>query len=82
MPPISMTGVRKVLVVDDQADVREALRLLLKGAGYAIQMADSPEAAIAAAVGGDQALMVIDMNYAYDTRRVAKASLCSTTCVL
>ncbi len=62
-----MTDVRKVLVVDDQADVREALRLLLKGAGYAIQMADSPEAAIAAAVGGDQHLMVIDMNYAYDT---------------
>ncbi|HEY6991762.1 MAG TPA: SpoIIE family protein phosphatase [Bryobacteraceae bacterium] len=67
MPPVSMTDVRKVLVVDDQADVREALRLLLKGAGYAIQMADSPEAAIAAAVGGDQDLMVIDMNYAYDT---------------
>ncbi|HEY3452996.1 MAG TPA: SpoIIE family protein phosphatase [Bryobacteraceae bacterium] len=67
MPPVSMTDVRKVLVVDDQADVREALRLLLKGAGYAIQMADSPEAAIAAAVGGDQHLMVIDMNYAYDT---------------
>ena len=62
-----MTDVRKVLVVDDQADVREALRLLLKGAGYAIQMADSPEAAIAAAVGGDQDLIVIDMNYAYDT---------------
>ena len=62
-----MTDVRKVLVVDDQADVREALRLLLKGAGYSIQMADSPDGAIAAAIAGDQQLMVIDMNYAYDT---------------
>src|SRR5215467_10743551 len=70
MPPaeqIPTTDVRKVLVVDDQADVREALRLLLKGAGYSIQMADSPDAAIAAALAGDQHLMVIDMNYAYDT---------------
>jgi phosphoserine phosphatase RsbU/P len=70
MPPterVPTTEVRKVLVVDDQADVREALRLLLKGAGYSIQMADSPDAAIAAAMAGDQQLMVIDMNYAYDT---------------
>jgi sigma-B regulation protein RsbU (phosphoserine phosphatase) len=70
MPPterVPTTEVRKVLVVDDQADVREALRLLLKGAGYSIQMADSPDTAIAAAMAGDQQLMVIDMNYAYDT---------------
>jgi sigma-B regulation protein RsbU (phosphoserine phosphatase) len=67
MPPAPTTDIRKVLVVDDQADVREALRLLLKGAGYSIQMADSPDGAIAAAIAGDQQLMVIDMNYAYDT---------------
>jgi phosphoserine phosphatase RsbU/P len=70
MPPteqVPRTDVRKVLVVDDQADVREALRLLLKGAGYSIQMADCPDTAIAAAMEGDQQLIVIDMNYAYDT---------------
>src|SRR5215475_13343837 len=70
MPPteqLARTGVRKVLVVDDQADIREALRLLLKGAGYSIQMADSPESAIATATACDQELIVIDMNYAYDT---------------
>lgn len=70
MPPaeqVPTTDVRKVLVVDDQADIREALRLLLKGAGYSIQMADSPDTAIAAALANDQHLMVIDMNYAYDT---------------
>ena len=29
-----------VLVADDQSDVREALRLLLKGEGYAIETAE------------------------------------------
>jgi CheY-like chemotaxis protein len=38
-----------VLVVDDSADVRESLRLLLKGAGYTVISAASPEAALAAA---------------------------------
>ena len=32
----------RVLVADDQADVLEALRLLLKGEGYAIETAASP----------------------------------------
>ena len=35
------TDTYKVLVVDDQADIREALRLLLKRAGYSTQMAAS-----------------------------------------
>ncbi len=60
-------NLRTVLVVDDQADVREALRLMLKNAGYAIQMADSPEDAITTAAACDPDLIVIDMNYAYDT---------------
>jgi sigma-B regulation protein RsbU (phosphoserine phosphatase) len=64
---LSMTDVRNVLVVDDQPDIREALRLLLKGAGYSTQMADSPDTAIAAAIAGDHKLIAIDMNYAYDT---------------
>jgi sigma-B regulation protein RsbU (phosphoserine phosphatase) len=61
------TDLRKVLVVDDQSDIREALRLLLKGAGYAIQMADSPDGAIAAVAAAEHDLIVIDMNYACDT---------------
>ena len=32
----------RVLVADDQADVREALRMLLKAEGYAIETAASP----------------------------------------
>jgi sigma-B regulation protein RsbU (phosphoserine phosphatase) len=59
--------VRKVLVVDDQVDVREALRLLLKGAGYATETAESPKDALAAAATGDYDLIVIDMNYTWDT---------------
>lgn len=61
------TGVQKVLVVDDQPDVREALRLLLKGAGYAIETAESPGDALAAAAYRDHDLIVVDMNYTWDT---------------
>jgi sigma-B regulation protein RsbU (phosphoserine phosphatase) len=61
------TGLQKVLVVDDQADVREALRLLLKGAGYAIETAESPSDALAAAAYRDHDLIVVDMNYTWDT---------------
>jgi sigma-B regulation protein RsbU (phosphoserine phosphatase) len=61
------TGLQKVLVVDDQPDVREALRLLLKGAGYAIETAESPNDALAAAAYRDHDLIVVDMNYTWDT---------------
>lgn len=61
------TGLQKVLVVDDQPDVREALRLLLKGAGYAIETAESPSDALAAAAFRDHDLIIIDMNYTWDT---------------
>ena len=63
----SRTNAARVLVVDDQNDTLEALRLVLKGAGYIAQMADSPEAAIAAALSADHDLILIDMNYAFDT---------------
>jgi sigma-B regulation protein RsbU (phosphoserine phosphatase) len=61
------TGLQKVLVVDDQPDVREALRLLLKGAGYAIETVDSPGEALAAAAYRDHDLIVVDMNFTRDT---------------
>ncbi|MGI8959034.1 MAG: SpoIIE family protein phosphatase [Bryobacteraceae bacterium] len=63
----SGTDVHKVLVIDDQADIREALRLLLKRAGYVIQMAESPNDALAAAAFCDHDLIVMDMNYTSDT---------------
>lgn len=58
---------RKVLVVDDQSDVREALRLLLKGAGYLTETAESPNDALAAAAYGGHDLIIVDMNYTWDT---------------
>jgi sigma-B regulation protein RsbU (phosphoserine phosphatase) len=61
------TGLQKVLVVDDQPDVREALRLLLKGAGYGIETVASPDDALAAAADRDYDLIVVDMNFTRDT---------------
>jgi DNA-binding NtrC family response regulator len=57
----------RVLAVDDQQDVLESLRLLLKPAGYVVETATSPTAALAAleARGFDAAL--IDLNYTRDT---------------
>ena len=57
----------KVLVVDDQPDILEAMRLLLKGHGYSTETATSPEQALLAAAAGDHDLVMIDMNYARDT---------------
>ncbi|MGH8080130.1 MAG: response regulator, partial [Lysobacter sp.] len=56
-----------VLVVDDQADVREALRMLLKVAGYAMAGADSPEQALAMLEQREFAAALVDMNYRRDT---------------
>jgi sigma-B regulation protein RsbU (phosphoserine phosphatase) len=58
---------QKLLVVDDQPDVREALRLLLKGAGYGIETSRAPEEALAAAAYGCYDLIIVDMNYRRDT---------------
>jgi phosphoserine phosphatase RsbU/P len=64
---VKETDLQRVLVVDDQPDVREALRLLLKGAGYAIETVASPDDALAAAAQGDYNLIIVDMNYTWDT---------------
>lgn len=60
-------GARKILVVDDQEDVRQALHLLLKGSGYAAEEVGSPNAALAKCAYGDHDLVVADMNYTWDT---------------
>jgi DNA-binding NtrC family response regulator len=56
-----------ILVADDQPDVREALRLLLKGEGYAIETASSPAAVLAAVQRSDFDAILLDLNYARDT---------------
>ena len=56
-----------ILIVDDQPDVCEALRLLIKGEGYQCQTVASPTAAVQAMGSRDFDLAVIDLNYARDT---------------
>lgn len=57
----------RVLVADDQRDVLEALRLLLKGEGFLVEMVTSPAGALEAI--GKQAFdaVLIDLNYTRDT---------------
>jgi len=56
-----------VLVADDQRQVREALRLLLKAEGFEAVMASSPAEVVAAAATGDLDVALIDLNYSRDT---------------
>ena len=57
----------KILVADDQSDVREALRLLLKGEGYRIDTVASPEAVMEELASGEFDILLIDLNYSRDT---------------
>jgi DNA-binding NtrC family response regulator len=57
----------RVLVADDQPDVREALRLLLKAEGFAIETATSPAAVLAAVQTSEFDAVLLDLNYARDT---------------
>lgn len=57
----------RVLIADDQTDVLEALRLLLKGEGYRIEAAESPDQALRLIEQRDFDLAIIDLNYSRDT---------------
>src|SRR6185436_6722986 len=57
----------RILIADDQPDVIEALRLLLKSEGYASESAKSPAAVIKAVEANDYDLVLMDLNYARDT---------------
>jgi sigma-B regulation protein RsbU (phosphoserine phosphatase) len=60
MPP-------RILIADDQQDVLDALRLLLKGHGYAIETVNSPADLLAAVERQEFDILLIDLNYARDT---------------
>ena len=61
------TQVPRILIADDQRDVLEALRLLVKGEGYQADTVDSPAAALKALEQRDYDAVLIDLNYARDT---------------
>src|ERR1700735_2881750 len=57
----------RVLIADDQPDVLEALRLLLKGEGFEIESAASPMGILAALETRDFDVVLMDLNYTRDT---------------
>src|SRR5688500_18077719 len=57
----------RLLIADDQRDVLEALRLLLKAEGYQIDAVESPAAVLKALEQRDYDVVLIDLNYARDT---------------
>jgi DNA-binding NtrC family response regulator len=57
----------RVLLADDQADIRESLRLLLKNEGYETYPAASPGEALAAIEGREFDAVLMDLNYTRDT---------------
>ena len=57
----------RILIADDQADVVEALRLLLKGEGFSIETAHSPAGVLAALEIQDFDAILMDLNYTRDT---------------
>src|SRR5687767_9051188 len=57
----------RVLIADDQPDVIEALRLLLKAEGYEIEAASSPAGVLEAIENRDFDVVLMDLNYTRDT---------------
>lgn len=56
-----------ILIADDQPDVGEALRLLLKSEGYTTRVVHAPGAAVDAVRGQHFAAALLDLNYSRDT---------------
>ncbi len=57
----------RILVADDQADVLEALKLLLKSEGWDVTSAESPGAVLRAVEHQTFDVLLMDMNYTMDT---------------
>jgi DNA-binding NtrC family response regulator len=57
----------RVLIADDQPDVLQALKLLLKGEGFRIDTAAAPPGVIAAVQVHDYDVALLDLNYSRDT---------------
>ncbi len=65
--PEADTQLPRILIADDQPDVLEALRLLLKGHGYLTESVASPAALLDSLTTKQFDLVLMDLNYARDT---------------
>lgn len=63
----SQTVQPRILIADDQRDVLEALRLLLKGHGFVMETVSSPADLLAALASREFDVILMDLNYARDT---------------
>ncbi len=59
--------VPRILIADDQPDVLEALRFLIKGEGYQAEAVNSPAGILDAVESRDFDVVVMDLNYTRDT---------------
>src|ERR1700761_3823948 len=66
MKPTASSAYR-VLLADDQSDIRDALRLLLKREGYETHGVASPADALASIESREFDAVLMDLNYARDT---------------
>lgn len=62
-----MSGTPRTLIADDQPDVLEALRLLLKTEGYQIEAVNSPAGVLDKLKSGPFDVLLMDLNYTRDT---------------
>ncbi len=66
-PTRATKAIARILIADDQRNVLEALRLLLKPEGYAVETVTSPEALLRQLQTSDFDAALIDLNYTRDT---------------
>jgi DNA-binding NtrC family response regulator len=57
----------RILIADDQADILDALRMLLGDEGYEVTPARSPGEALERLEGSEFDLAILDLNYTRDT---------------
>jgi sigma-B regulation protein RsbU (phosphoserine phosphatase) len=65
--PVASDVTPRILIADDQPDLLDALRLLLKGQGIEYDAVTSPEAAVTALQARPFDLVLMDLNYTGDT---------------
>ena len=65
--PVSCEMTPRILIADDQPDLLDALKLLLKGQGIEYDAVTSPDAALHALESRAFDLVLMDLNYTGDT---------------